>query len=275
MLNQYKTLLVVFAMISTSVSYASSVRLSTEFVTADGLWIGDEEVDFEDANGDTGTRTITQYELSSNYSLGENDNLMFSLSYNEASMNDIGFADVGADQARRGIGTVGAAYTKMVYSGAVDITAGAGFRAPGDNRSGDTFIALSDGLMKYDGHLNFGKNFGRVNVFLNNRYTLRPEASNQLLNTFGVSGSAIPSKLYLGASFSMFDTLGGGDIAGVGFTNTGAPGFSRVQEKFTSTYLSATYLHNHMAYDISLSQKLSGENTDMSKSFGFGVTKYY
>lgn len=277
MLNKYRSLLLafVFAILTTSAVSASSIRISTDHSSADGIWIGDDDTDFKNTSGDEGTLTIAKYEIDGTYSLSTIESLIFSVSYDVITMNDIDFASVSADESRRGIGSIGAAYMNHFYSGVVDITAGAGIRAAGDNKSGDNFLGLSDGLTKYDGHLNFSKKFGRISVSFTNMYTFRPEASNQLLNTLGVSGSVIAKKFYLGGSLSMFDTFGGPDIAGPGFDNTNGNGFSRVKEKYTSAYLSATYIRHDMAYDIGISQKLSGENTDIGRSIGFGVTKFY
>lgn len=257
-----------------STTYASSVRIGVQFVKADGLWIADEDTDFENDDGDFGSRTITQYELSSAYNLSDDENLFFSLAYSEAIMNDIGFADVSADDGRRGISNLGVAYLNKFYKGMIDVSVGVGVRTPGDNRSGNTFIAISDGFTKYDAYLNFNKNFGKLRIFLDNRYTVRPEAINQMLNSFGITSPVI-SKLFIGARFDTFDTFGGSDIGGSGFSVNNVPGFARVKESYQSVAINAAYLFNSLVYDIYVSQKISGENTDMSEAVGFGVTNYF
>ncbi len=271
-----KVILLAICTLFTSTAQASSARVGISYTTADGLWVGDKEVNFKDAPNATGegTRTTLQYNIGTNYNLAEDKSLAFNLTYSEAKMNDTAVADAAEGASRRGISEIRIAYMQNMTKRFIKIDLGIGARLPGDNKSPDTFIALNDGFSKYDFHANFSKRLGKIDLSLNNRYTIRPTGHNQSLVNLNVA-TYLTSKVYFGLGYAKFNTFDGTDILGPGFEVTGSPGFSRVKEAYTQVSATGALILKDNVIDLTFATKTQGENTDMSNTFAIGFSKYY
>ena len=226
-----------------------------------------------------GKRVIKQIRIANSYDVSYRSRVFSAISYASATMEDIGFADVTANTSRTGISEVEFKYFYSLFQKrGIGMELGSVARASGDNKGGDTFVALNDGQTKYDLHIDLSWGLSRhISIFFENRHTYR---AGDLLKDQWMSllslGIRPMRKLYFTASYGFLQTFGGPDIGGAGFGNAdGSPGFSRVKENYRNLMLSAEYLLKKYSFNISYAKKLDGRNTDQSKLISLGFALHY
>ncbi len=242
-----------------------SLRFEYSMGSAKDLYAGSNKVSIKDATGNS-KREISNVGFLGSFGLGDRAQVDLGLTYSSV--------DVGNDVKQGGVSEILARLIfDIVDSSVFEFDLGLGFRAAGDNRGGDSFLALSDGLTKYDFYLGLGWNPGPIQVALNTRYTDRshPVSKSQLSNELSLIATPL-DQLQIALGYQMFSTNGGFDIGGAGFTGN----FSQVKEEYTALNLSAGYqVATSLIVDGRYGQKLSGKNTDGNTTVGVGVTTLF
>ncbi len=265
-----KKLLTIGLMIATTASFAS-LRLGVVSGSADGVWVGDDETDFG-----SGKRTIKLITLDKTISMKNNSVIGFNLTHATTELEDGDFSPAGATEGdtRSGIAEVGFYYLKrLAIRMPLNLDVGAGFRAPGDYDEPSSFVALSDGVPKYDLMANLSYNLKAWNFALMNTYTLRGDrAENQMKNDLRVGWNHNKFGVY--AMYTLFNTEGGADILDAEFTAAGnTTGFQIVDEDYNAISLGAMYnINRKYAVDVFVSKKEDGKNTDTNEAVGVGFT---
>lgn len=243
-----------------------AVRVEYSRGNATELYAGENKVSVKNATGFE-KRDITNTSILGSFGLGYRSQIDLGLAYSDV--------DVGT-QGQGGISEVSARYLYQVYSSsAFNFDIGAGFRAPGDNRTGDSFLALSDGLTKYDFFLGASYNISLVKLGLNSRYTDRSHAvaGSQALNEFALI--VIPTNsIQIGGFYQIFSTSKGRNISDADFGGK----FSEVKEEYHALGLSLAYrIDQTFIVDARYGKKLSNNirNTDANSTLGLGLTAVF
>ena len=239
-----------------------SLRVEYAMGKASDLYAGTQKVSDLAATGAYSKRDITNISLLGSHGIGQSSQIDLGIAY--------GNVDAGSN-SRGGIAEVMARYIYEVYgANNFNVDLGVGFRAPGDNRNGNDFFALSDGLTKFDYSVNLGYNLNMFHFGLYSRYTDRNsrDAKPQWLEDFIVSVNPI-DRLQIALDYQIFRTSGGLDIGGTGFTGQ----FSQVKEEYDAIGLAAAYqICQSMIVDARYGKKLDGRNTDDNSTVALGLT---
>lgn len=243
-----------------------AIRIEYSKGNATELYAGENKVSVKNATG-FDKRDITNTSILGSFGLGYKSQIDLGLTYSDV--------DVGT-QGKGGISEVSARYLYQALSSSTfNLDIGAGFRAPGDNRTGDSFLALSDGLTKYDFFLGASYNISFVKLGINSRYTDRSHAvaGSQTLNEFALI--VIPTdSIQIGGFYQIFNTSKGRNISDADFGGK----FSEVKEEYHALGLSLAYRVNQMfIVDARYGKKLSSNirNTDANSTLGVGLTAVF
>ena len=248
-------------------------RFDSSVTSSKSLWMGNAPTDYEN-NGETRL-------VSSGISLlmgFKNLQVDTRITYAEFSMLSGKMADAKGGDVNAGLQEVAFKLSQTLFES--DFYGLDGFfavRAPGSNKSPDTFLALNNGNTNYE--------FGFINefkmdssVFSNTiKYNDRPDPIQGDQFYFDLGYRLQFKKSSFGFLFSQLKTNGGVDIGSAQFESLmtakgGKPPFSSVKEEYQAIGITGDFwLTRSTALDWILSKKISGRNTDIGSSFGFGI----
>ncbi len=272
-MNRHQSSLILLLMISTSFAGAEvlgptqrAVRVEYSQGKSTELYAGVNKVSIKNAAGFE-KRDISNTAILGSFGLGYDSQIDLGLTYSNV--------DVGTEQ-RGGIAEVSAKYLYELHSSDIfNVDLGAGFRAPGDNRTGDSLLALSDGLTKYDFFFSASYRISLITLGLNTRFTDRSDAESgsQTLHDFNII--VLPaSSVQVGAFYQIFSTAKGRNISDSDFGGR----FSEVKEEYHATGLFAAYQLNQVfILDARYGAKLTSNirNTDANSTLGVGLTAVF
>lgn len=248
-------------------------RIDSNVTSSKALWMGTTLADYE-ANGETRL-------VSSGVSLimgFKNLQVDTRITYADFSMLSGKMGDAKAGDTNSGLQDVAFKLSQSIFeSEFYDLDGFFGVRAPGSNKSADTFLALNNGNTNYE--------FGLVNefkmdnsIFSNTlKYNYRPDPvqGDQIYLDLGYRLQF--KRTSFGLLLSQLKTNGGVDIGSDQFDNLmtargGKPPFSSVKEEYQAVGLTGDFwLTRSTSLDWVLSKKISGRNTDVGSSFGLGI----
>lgn len=248
-------------------------RIDSNVTSSKALWMGTTLADYE-ANGETRL-------VSSGMSLlmgFKNLQVDTRITYADFSMHSGKMGDAKAGDKNSGLQEVAFKLSQSIFDSEFYALDGFfGVRAPGSNKTADTFLALNNGNTNYE--------FGLVNEFkmdssifsITLKYNYRPDPvqGDQFYLDFGYRLQF--KRTSFGLLFSQLKTNGGVDIGSIQFDNLmtvrgGKPPFSSVKEEYQAVGLTGDFwLTRSTSLDWILSKKIVGRNTDVGSSFGLGI----
>ena len=251
----------------------SIFRIDTSITSSKALWMGATLADYE-ANGETRL-------VSSGISLlmgFKNLQIDTRITYADFSMLSGKMGDAKAGDTNSGLQEVGFKMSQSMFdSDSYALDAFFGVRAPGSNKSADTFLALNNGNTNYE--FGFVNEFKMDNSVFSNtlKYNSRPDPVQGDQFYFDLGYRMQLKRASFGLLISQLKTNGGVDIGSPEFDKLmtakgGKPPFSSVKEEYQAIGLTGDFwLTRSTSLDWILSKKIGGRNTDVGSSFGLGI----
>jgi hypothetical protein len=254
----------------------TSTNVQGTYSEADGVWKG---------------KTFTSYNkgrvrklegiVSQSVGISQETQMDWHIAYAQAKIVKSDTLGLKKGSSRSGVQEAGFHLTRKLYMGHnLGVNGIAGFRAAGNDASGNEILSLNDNATKYDAGLALSYSIeDSVRLGLKYQHSRRPSKYQSPTNLLEISASYSAEWGTLSAFGGWFSTVKGLDLGSPAFAGRlkkiGEPPFSEVKESYKSAGLSYQLpITDALGISVFYSKKLSGANTDRSQGVGLGLTHY-